>query len=52
MYIIFSEEVRKLGDEIYPWIIGSEGVDKKFAPIFKEDTPQEILDKYKKYLEV
>lgn len=46
MYVIFSDEVKKLEKEVEPWIVGREGANKDFAPIFKKNTPQDILKKY------
>lgn len=34
--------------EVMPWIIGTEGASKNFAPIFKENTPEHIKEKHKK----
>ncbi len=48
MFTILSDEIRQLIKEVNPWIIGTEGADKNFAPIFKEKTPAEILEKNKR----
>ena len=43
MIIIYPEEIKKLFKDIEPWIIGPGE--------FKEGTPEEIKEKYKKILE-
>ncbi len=48
MFTVLSDEIRKLIKDVNPWIVGSEGADKNFAPIFKDNTPAEILEKSKK----
>ena len=50
MYIIFSDEVRSLEKEIKPWIIGRKGASEDYVPIFKENTPSSILQKYDDYI--
>ena len=45
---ILDDDIRKLIQEITPWIIGSKGSEDDFAPIFKEDTPIEIIEKHEK----
>ncbi len=50
MYMVFSDKVRKLEDEIDPWIIGRKRAVENFAPIFKDDTPNEVFKKYKEYV--
>ncbi len=52
MFTVLSDEIRKLVKEVTPWIIGTEGADKDFAPIFKENTPFEIIEKNKKLSEL
>ena len=47
MFAIISDDIRALLQEVTPWIVGSEGADKNFAPIFKENTPSEIREKHK-----
>lgn len=41
-----SKEVLIFTKQIWHWIIGDEEIDGKKKFIFKEDTPQEILDLY------
>lgn len=48
MYSILTDEQRMLVRAITPWICGSEGADKNFAPIFKDDTPEDILEKHRR----
>lgn len=43
-------KVRQLEKEIKPWIIGRKGASEDYAPIFKEDTPPSILQKYDEYI--
>ena len=50
MFNILFDEERALLKEITPWIIGNERADKNFAPIFKENTPAYIKEKYQEYL--
>ena len=52
MYFLFSEQVKKIGAEIEPWIIGRKGAIDNFAPIFKESTPENIKNKYKEYVKL
>ena len=52
MYATLTDEIRKLIKDVTPWIVGSEGADKDFAPIFKENTPNDILEKNKKLSEL
>ena len=47
---ILDDDIRKLLQETTPWIIGSKGSKEDFTPIFKEDTPMEIIEKYKKLI--
>ena len=47
---ILDDDIRKLLQETTPWIIGSKGSKEDFTPIFKEDTPIEIIEKYKKLI--
>ena len=45
---ILDDDIRILIKETTPWIIDSKGSAEDFAPIFKENTPVEIIEKYKK----
>lgn len=49
MFCCFSEEVKRMGDEIAPWIIGRKGAEEDFAPIFKKNTPKSIKENYVEY---
>lgn len=49
MFCCFSEEVKRIGAEIEPWIIGRKGAAEDFAPIFKENTPESIIQKHVEY---
>ncbi len=48
MYQILDDDIRILIKETSPWIIGSKGSKDDFKPVFKENTPIDIIDKYKK----
>jgi hypothetical protein len=50
VYFIFSEQIKKIGAEIEPWIIRRKGALDNFAPIFKESTPENIKSKYNEYV--
>ena len=52
MYTILSKEQRMLVRAITPWICGTEGADKNFAPIFRDDTPEDILEKHRRLVEL
>lgn len=49
MFCCFSDEVKKMGAEINSWIIGRKGASENFAPIFKDNTPDDIKQKYVEY---
>lgn len=48
MFATLTDEQRMLVRVITPWICGAEGADKDFAPIFKDNTPMDIIDKHKR----
>ncbi|MDD7483704.1 MAG: hypothetical protein PUK85_06550 [Clostridia bacterium] len=49
MYIVFSDNVRKLRDEVFDWIVDGKFVGDDFVWIFKENTPESIKKKYAQY---
>ncbi len=48
MYQLLDDDIRSLIKETTPWIIGSKGSKENFEPIFKENTPADIIEKYQK----
>ena len=52
MYATLTDEIRTLIKEVTPWIIGAQGADKDFAPIFKDNTPLDIKEKNKRLSEL
>lgn len=46
MYEILDDKVRTLIQEVTPWITGAKCASENFAPIFKNDTPDEIKAKF------
>ena len=50
MYAVLDDKTRILIKSFTPWIIGTEGADKNFAPIFKKDTPKQVLEDYNRFL--
>ena len=46
--MILDDDIRRLIKEISPWIVGTKGANEDFAPIFKENTPIDIIEKHKK----
>jgi hypothetical protein len=49
---LLDDSLRELLHEVKPWIVGRKSAAEDFAPIFKDDTPDEIKLKYKELVKL
>lgn len=45
-------QIEWLAKQFNQYIIGREHADKNFKPVFRKDTPEDILKMYKKYCDL